>query len=96
MEYTIDITEYSTRSQLRAIADEVNHRERERKRFLELFQTAREAAEKAAHAGKYEMRLMYTTDDAMIMSAVLRRGLVGCSVILEQQETQAIVHVSWV
>ena len=96
MEYTLDINEYTTRSQLRAIADEANHRERERKRFLGLLQTAREAADTAARAGKYEMRLMYTTDDVMIMLAVLRRGLVGCSITLEQQEAPATIHVSWV
>jgi hypothetical protein len=95
MEYTIDITEYSTRSQLRAIADEANRQESERKRYLGLLQNARETAEKAARAGKYEMRLMYAVADADIMLSVLRRALVGCSITLEQQEAPATIHVSW-
>jgi hypothetical protein len=93
MEYTLDIAEYSTRSQLRAIADEANFRERERKRFLELLQGSRDAAEKAAHAGKYEVQLNYATDDVQIMATLIRRALIGCSVTMDQ--TQATVHVSW-
>jgi hypothetical protein len=91
----IEIAEYSTRSQLRALADEANFREHERKRFLGLLQTAREAADKTARTGKYEMRLMYVTEDIPIMVTLLNRGLIGCSVAVEQEETPTKIIVSW-
>jgi hypothetical protein len=91
----IDIVEYSTRSQLRALADEANFREHERRRFLGLLQGAREAADKTARTGKYEMRLMYVAEDIPIMTTLLRRGLVGCSVVVEEQEIPTTIVVSW-
>jgi hypothetical protein len=89
----IDIIEYTAaRSYLRGLVEEAARQERERQRIRGLLKTAKEAAEKAARQGQLYVRLYYGASDVEVMTPLLGRIFLGCTLT---QEEDNIVTVSW-
>jgi hypothetical protein len=89
----IDIIEYTAaRAYLRGLVEDAARQERERQRIRSLLKAAKEAAEKAARQGQFEIRLFYSATDIGIIYPLLGRIFIGC---ILNQEDDNVVNVSW-